>query len=165
METSRCILYKMNIDDFEDVKKLYINDEVRKYLGGVIPEEHTRSKYLETLNRSQTDSYFWVIRLEENNQFIGLVSLDKHVDGGTEISYELLPYWWGAGYATEVIRRVIIFAFNELNIFKLLAETQTANALSCRLLERVGMKRKVQRFGAEQSLYFIEKTSKPYSFS
>jgi ribosomal-protein-alanine N-acetyltransferase len=167
VETGRCILTKLNIDDFEDVKKIYVNEEVRKYLGGAIPEENTLSKFMDTLNRSNTDSHFWAVRLKESKHFIGLVSLDKHVDGGTELSYEFVPTYWGTGYATEVIRNVIIFAFNELTIFKVIAETQTANASSCRLLERVGMtlERKVQRFGAEQTLYSIEKTGKHYSLN
>ncbi|WP_255314226.1 GNAT family N-acetyltransferase [Bacillus sp. FJAT-26390] len=159
IETERCILAKIKIDDFEDVKKIYVNDLVRRYLGGVIPEEHTRTKFIETLNRSQIESHFWVVRLKMNNQFIGLISLDKHVDGGIEVSYELLPTWWRAGYATEILSQVIDFAFNDLEISRVLAETQTANASSCRLLERIGMKleRKVQRFGAEQAIYSIEK--------
>lgn len=112
------------------------------------------------LNRSYTtDSCFWVVRLKSNNQLIGLVSLDKHVDGGTEVSYEFLPNYWGQGYATEVINRVIKFAFEELGIDKLLAETQTANVNSCKLLDRVGMRleRKVQRFGAEQGIFSVGK--------
>ena len=133
---------------------------VRRYLGGVIPEEYTRTKFIETLNRSQIDSHFWVVRLKIDTEFIGLVSFDKHVDGGTEVSYEFLPTWWRSGYATEVLSQVINFAFNELELSRVLAETQTANAPSCRLLERLGMKleRKVQRFGAEQAIYYIEKT-------
>ncbi len=152
--------YKIKIDDFEDVKKIYVNEMVRRYLGGVIPEEYTRTKFIETLNRSQIDSHFWVVRLKIDTEFIGLVSFDKHVDGGTEVSYEFLPTWWRSGYATEVLSQVINFAFNELELSRVLAETQTANAPSCRLLERLGMKleRKVQRFGAEQAIYYIEKT-------
>lgn len=86
-----------------------------------------------------------VVRIK-NNEFIGLVSLDKHVDGDKEVSYEFLTAWWGQGYATEVIGQVIKYAFEELEIVKLLAETQTANLSSCKLLERVGMKleRKIQ---------------------
>ena len=39
----------------------------------------------------------------------------------------------------------------------MIAETQTANILSCKLLERVGMKleQKIQRFGTEQTIYAI----------
>ncbi|WP_235549606.1 GNAT family N-acetyltransferase [Paenibacillus sp. Soil766] len=161
MDTLRWFITEITDNDFEEVKKIYVNEQVRKYLGGVIPEEHTRAKFNDTVARSNnSDTCFWVVRLK-NNQFIGLVSLDKHVDGGIEVSYEFLPAWWGQGYATEVLSQVIKYAFEELGIVKLLAETQTANLSSCKLLERVGLKleRKVQRFGVEQGIFSVEKSS------
>lgn len=73
---------------------MYVNEQVRKYLGGVAPEEHTQAKFNETVVRSvNSASSFLVVRLKMNNQFIGLVSLDNHVDGGIEVSYEFLPAW------------------------------------------------------------------------
>ncbi|UNK16051.1 GNAT family N-acetyltransferase [Paenibacillus sp. N3/727] len=159
LDTKSCNLNEISYDDFEDVKKIYVNEQVRKYLGGAVPEEHTRAKFNDTVVRSfNSDSSFLVVRLKINNQFIGLVSLDNHVDGGIEVSYEFLPAWWGQGFATEVINRVIKYAFEEMGIVKLLAETQTANVSSCNLLERLGMKleRKVQRFGSEQGIFSIE---------
>jgi ribosomal-protein-alanine N-acetyltransferase len=101
-----------------------------------------------------------VTRSLESNEFIGLTSLDKYHDGkNTEVSYEFLPQWWGAGLATEVIGKLINYAFNDLGLHRLVAETQTANNSSCRLLERVGMtvESKLHKFGAEQSLYSIER--------
>ena len=63
----------------------------------------------------------------------------------------------GKGYATEVVKELIGYAFEELRLAKVIAETQTANILSCKLLERVGMEleQKIQRFGAEQAIYAI----------
>ncbi|UPK42676.1 GNAT family N-acetyltransferase [Paenibacillus pabuli] len=155
----RCYLNEVTQNDFEDVVQIYTNEQVRKYLGGIIPEEHTHAKFLDTLNRNdKTDSFYWVVRLKKSNQFIGLVSLDKHIDGGTELSYEFLPSYWGQGLASEVTIRVIKYAFAELGISKLLAETQIANLGSCKLLERVGMKieRTIQRFGAEQGIFLLQ---------
>lgn len=163
METNRCHLMRLQKNDYEDVKMIYTNEKVRKYLGGTILEEHTFNKFLDTVKRSQTGSYYWVVRLKSSNDFIGLVSLDKHIDGqNMEISYEFLPDWWGHGYAKEVISQMLTYAFNELNLTKVIAETQTANHSSCRLLEKVGMKleQTLIRYGAEQAIYGIEKQAK-----
>lgn len=56
---------------------------------------------------------------------------------------------------------IINYALNELNLSRVVAETQTANTSSCRLLERVGMEiEKISiRFGAEQAIYSISKSS------
>lgn len=107
---------------------------------------------------SNDNSFYWVVREKHTDNFIGLVSLDLHHDGHyLEISYQFLPNWWGKGYATEVVQLIITFALNELNLSKIVAETQTANMSSCRLLEKLGMKleRTVSRFGNEQAIYSI----------
>lgn len=159
METSRCTLVKLQQSDYEDVKKIYTNHEVRRYLGGVIAEERMFDKFSDALKRSNSDSLWWVVRHKNANEFIGLVSLDKHIDGETEVSYEFLPDWWGNGYGTEVIGEVLAFAFDDINILKVIAETQKANVRSCRLLEKLGMhvERTVERHGTEQAIYSIEK--------
>jgi [ribosomal protein S5]-alanine N-acetyltransferase len=162
LETKRCYLIKLQRTDFEDVEKIYTNEKVREYLGGPIPKEHTLKKFEDTLERinKDLDSFYWIVRLKNNNDFIGLVSLSKHHDGiNIEVSYEFLPNWWGFGYASEVISRIINFAFDQLNLPKIVAETQTANLSSCSLLERIGMKleQTVHRFGAEQVIYGIER--------
>lgn len=78
----------------------------------------------------------------------------------SEISYQLLPIWRGDGYATEIVQVIIQFALNDLNLPKVIAETQTANIASCKLLEKLGMKFKgrIDRFGAEQAIYSIKKS-------
>ncbi|WP_246317045.1 GNAT family N-acetyltransferase [Paenibacillus agri] len=160
METHRCNLTRLQQSDYQAVKTLYGNEQVRTYLGGAIPEEHALNKFLDILQRSETDSYYWTVRLKISNEFIGLVSLEQHVDGqDTEISYELLPHSWGHGYAKEAVAQVLTYAFNELNLNRVIAETQTANHSSCKLLERVGMKldRKIMRYDAEQALYGIDR--------
>lgn len=157
-ETERCLIKSFQKSDYVDVKKLYVNEEVRKFLGGILQEDSIITVLDEMLNASD-NSFYWVVREKHTNDFIGLVSLDQHHDGGgnLEISYQLLPNWWGAGYATEVVQEIISFAVNELNLQKVVAETQTANQSSCRLLEKLGMEleRKSIRFGAEQAIYSI----------
>ncbi|WP_445677914.1 GNAT family N-acetyltransferase [Robertmurraya sp. FSL R5-0851] len=154
-ETERCLIHTLQRSDTMDVKKLYINQEVRKYLGGT-REEHSIEQVLEDMLNAGSNSLYWVVREKHTEDFIGLVSLDPHHDGVyQEISYQLLPYWWGKGYASEAVQVLLNYALNELNLSKIIAETQTANTSSCKLLERLGMEleRTVCRFGAEQAIY------------
>lgn len=156
-ETERCLIHTLQKSDTMDVKKLYVNQEVRKYLGG-IRQEHSIDRVLDDMLNAGTDSMYWVVREKKTDDFIGLVSLDLHHDGVYhEISYQLLPNWWGKGYASEAVQVLINYALNELHLSKVLAETQTANTSSCKLLERLGMtlERTISRFGAEQAIYSI----------
>lgn len=157
-ETERSYINTFQKSDFEDVKKLYVNQEVRKFLGGILQEDSIRVALNQMLQLSD-ESYYWVIREKLTADFIGLVSLDPHHDGNyLEISYQFLPNWWGAGYATEVVQEIINFAFKELNLSKVIAETQTANISSCKLLEKLKMEleKTIIRFGAEQAIYSIQ---------
>lgn len=158
-ETKRCKLFKIQQNDYEDVKKLYTDERVRQFLGGTIEEPVYKIKF-DDMCCVENKGLYWVIRQKDNNQFIGLVSLDLHHDGiSTETSYQILPQWWGYGYGTEIVQEVISYAFEKLNLTKVVAETQTANESSCRLLRRVGMslEETVERFGAEQSIFSIRK--------
>jgi [ribosomal protein S5]-alanine N-acetyltransferase len=157
--TKRCVLLPIQQSDYEDVTRLYQNEDVRKYLGGIKQEESIRA-IMASMIEPSLNSFYFVVREKHTHNFIGLLSLDTHHDGvSTEVSYQFLPRWWGSGYATEVVNEVINFAFEELNNPVLVAETQTANRASCRLLERLGMQiqETIERFGAEQAIYRLEK--------
>lgn len=158
LESKRCLINPFQTSDLEDVKTLYVNPKVRKYLGG-IPAEDTIEGALKEMLSPSGNSYYWVVREKNTNAFVGFVSLDPHHDGhNLEISYQFVPKWWGAGYGTEVVKSVLKYAFDELNLPKVVAETQSKNTSSCRLLERIGMEleRTTIRFGEEQSIYSIK---------
>lgn len=158
-ETMRSKINVLQQSDYIDVERIYENEKVREFLGGIRQEDSIRVIFEEMLNANR-ESFYWVVREKQSDSFIGLVSLDlHHEEVYQEISYQFLPHWWGRGYASEVVAVIIDFALNELHFSKVVAETQTANKDSCKLLERLGMKleRIVFRFGAEQSIYSIKK--------
>lgn len=98
----------------------------------------------------------WLVETREAQHPIGLIFISHHADGEDyELSYQFHPDAWGFGYATEAAKRVIEFASRDLQLKRLIAETQSTNAASRRLLERLGMKevRRLHRFGAEQVIY------------
>ncbi|MGP4060671.1 GNAT family N-acetyltransferase [Halobacillus sp. H74] len=159
LETNRCVVRKISNDDYDDVKEIYLNEEVRKYLGGT-REIGSISTIIAQMVMPPDHSFYWKIKDKRTDSFVGLISLDPHHSGDQlEISYQLLPQWWGKGYAGEVLSSVLHYVFTVLKLPRVVAETQTANLRSRRLLEKSGMKLVTirQRFGAEQSIYQIER--------
>ena len=61
--------------------------------------------------------------------------------GTVEIGYNIIPAYEGQGYATEMARRVIDWAFHTPNIQVITAECLDDNIGSIRVLEKVGMRR------------------------
>lgn len=150
---------KVQDSDYKKVGELYSNERVRKFLGGIVSNERFHGSFDNMINCDE-NSFYFVVRLKDNNEFIGLISLDKHHDGfSTEVSYQFMPQYWGYGYAEEVIKWIISYAFDELTINKLVAETQSVNKASCKLLQKVGMSLEqiVSRYGAEQYIFGISK--------
>ena len=156
-KTERCTLSIFDESDYVDAATLVTNPRVRTFLGGIREPDSIKASLTDMAN-PEDGSYYWIVRDIRSKEFIGLVSLDAHhYEQAKEISYQLLPKWWGSGYATEAVAKIIDYALSELNLPAIVAETQSANTASCRLLEKLGMKleRKVIRFGAEQSIYSI----------
>lgn len=156
MESERCIINEIQIGDYEEVKKLYFDNNVRKFLGGPVSTESYECSFREMVNAD--DSLYWTVRLKNTNEFIGLISLDTHHDGiSKELSCQFLPVYWGKGYALETLKKVIYFAFSELNLVKIVSETQVANKASCNLLARLGMsiEEKIIRFNEEQYIFSL----------
>jgi [ribosomal protein S5]-alanine N-acetyltransferase len=61
--------------------------------------------------------------------------------GMVEIGYNIIPAYEGQGYATEMTRRVIDWAFHTPGIQVITAECLDDNIGSIRVLEKVGMHR------------------------
>lgn len=59
-------------------------------------------------------------------------------DGTVEIGYSVLPCFQGHGYATEMVRALIDWAFAQLGVLRIIAETTEENVASMRLLKRLG---------------------------
>lgn len=153
--TERCKLLPITKMDYESIKQLYMNEDVRKYLGGTVDEVSFQIRFQMMLG----SPYYWSVFLKETAEFIGLVFLDTHHDCiHKEIGYQFLPPFWGKGYAKEVVEEVIQYGFHTLKLPVIIAETQTFNERSCKLLKKVGMifEKSLERFGEQQSIFSIQ---------
>ncbi|NKK35047.1 GNAT family N-acetyltransferase [Rhizobium leguminosarum bv. viciae] len=101
----------------------------------------------------------WAV--EANGALIGFggVTLSKEFDG-LNLSYHLQPESWGQGYATELVREALVFAFDDLHGERVIGLVRTANAAR-RILEKCGFnfEREVMLHGAPTNMYAFGKTS------
>ena len=61
--------------------------------------------------------------------------------GAVEIGYSIIPAFRNQGYATEMARRLITWAFQQPAIRAVIAECLDDNAGSIQVLEKLGMRR------------------------
>jgi RimJ/RimL family protein N-acetyltransferase len=66
---------------------------------------------------------------------------DRAKDAQSELGWVLDPTHTGSGYATEAVRELLRYCFDELTVHRVTANCFLANDTSWRLMERVGMRR------------------------
>jgi ribosomal-protein-alanine N-acetyltransferase len=81
----------------------------------------------------------WIVR--KNNIMIGEVHFTCNYDRTHEweIGYKFLKEHWGNGFASESVRAVIQYAFENFNVNRIVAFLNAENKRSAALCERVGM--------------------------
>jgi RimJ/RimL family protein N-acetyltransferase len=91
-------------------------------------------------DRATSEFYTWAVTQDGSDALIGTVSLFAihREQRRAELGYALASALWGRGYATEMLRPAIDFAFNTLDLERLEADIDPRNEASCRLVERVG---------------------------
>ena len=82
------------------------------------------------------------ITLPDTGQLIGNAGIRIKTAGGHEadIGYELDPQHWGRGYASEAVRALVRFGFEELHLHRISAHCLAENVASARVLEKLGMR-------------------------
>ena len=153
--TDRLCLRPLKKSDLWFFFLLMGNKRVRRYLGGVVRWRLRLSNFNRYLSAPDYVGV-WVVCLQQRQQAIGLVELGPHKDGKDyEVSYQFNPDFWGKGFAGEAVQTIICHALKDHGLERVIAETQAANAASCRLLKAQGMIEidRVQRFGAQQIIF------------
>ncbi|RWY87114.1 GNAT family N-acetyltransferase [Rhizobium leguminosarum] len=102
----------------------------------------------------------WAV--EANDALIGFggATVSQEFDG-LNLSYHLQPESWGQGYATELVRETLVFAFENLRAERVIGLVRPVNTASKRILEKCGFnfEREVMLHGAPTNMYAFGKTS------
>ncbi|MEJ1991897.1 MAG: GNAT family N-acetyltransferase [Maritimibacter sp.] len=155
LQTRRLKLAPLTWGDALFFWKLAGNVKVRRFLGGPVPRRRRLAQFRHSLDGVPSTG-IWVVRPQMQKAAIGLLELSPHKDGRDfEVSYQFKPSAWGQGFASEATARVVGHAINDLGLERVIAETQSANAGSCRLLSGLGFVEgtRLERFGTEQVIF------------
>jgi ribosomal-protein-alanine N-acetyltransferase len=123
----------------------------------------TRYRQLESRRSPSGEELWlnWVICLKEQRAYIGTVQATIHQNQSAVLAYELSTDFWGHGYATEACLRVIESLFRDYQVAEIVAQVDTRNEASCKLLERLSFKRIKMLEGAD---FFKGQSSDEYTY-
>lgn len=140
LETERLLLRCWQLDDLDDLYEYAQNVDIG-VMQGWKPHE-SKEESLVALNSFIADNERWAIVLKDNNKVIGSIKMSTDDNRGKYyakyVSYVLSAKYWGKGYMTEALKRIIKYAFEEMNINLLTAFHYPHNVRSQRVIERCG---------------------------
>lgn len=164
-ENNRLVLRKALEADLEEIVALKSDPRVRRFLGGAVPEEKVPTELLTDGIESVTaESGAYVVASARTDKVMGTVALDRrplrrpgHVrpDGNElELSYLLIPEYWGQGFALAACESLIDSAEAIWSGEPVLVVTQEANAPAVVLATRLGFElvETFEEFGTSQWL-------------
>jgi putative acetyltransferase len=149
IETERLILRGWKLEDLDDFHEYAKNPNVGPMAGW---EPHSSKEVsLNALKSFIEEDDRWAIVLKENRKVIGTLRIYSDENRGKFsernsaklITYVLSPDYWGKGYMTETVKRVVKYAFDEMNIELLTAFHFPHNIRSKRVIEKCGFQYEV----------------------
>lgn len=142
LDSDRLYLRSLRAEDAPRIAELVNDWDLARYTAN-IPHPYSEQMAIEFIAAHSSDAdhipqVFAIIR-KAGDELIGCVGLTKTPNnGGAEIGYWVGQRYWGNGYATEAIRRVVDYAFGHLRLPVLEATVVPVNKASHRVLAKVG---------------------------
>lgn len=143
LETDRLILRQVYTYDAESVLRYLSDQEVMKYYGlepfDTINDALDEISWYQSIFEENT-GIRWGITIKNQNEVIGscgfLNMVPKHYR--SEIGFELSKDYWGQGIASEALKAICKYGFEQLNLQRIEALIEPPNQSSQRLVERLG---------------------------
>ncbi len=141
LDAAGCVIRPWTLDDAPAIVRRADNPNVSRWLRDRFPSPY-RLADAEAFLRGVTEGgreMAWAV--EVGGEPIGGVGLVMGRDVerySAELGYWLAEPFWGRGFATATVRRVVDHAFSDLGLLRVWAVTFDANPASARVLEKSG---------------------------
>jgi ribosomal-protein-alanine N-acetyltransferase len=157
--TDRLTAERLRPEHGSDFCRLYSDPLVTATLGGLRSSEEARSFLQNNMDHWECHGFgLWMFRDPTDGRFVGRAGLRHvHVGGSAEVelSYALMPEYWGRGLATEMARACVRIGFEQLGLAGVVAFALTTNLASQRVMQKVGFsyEREISHAGLPHVLY------------
>jgi RimJ/RimL family protein N-acetyltransferase len=114
LESERLILRPPRPWDVTDMAVWLGDLEVSRMLAR-IPHPYTEEHAEEFLALPPDGRHVFVIERKSDQRFLGMIGFHPS-DGGYEMGYWLARPYWGQGYATDAVSRMLVYAFDQMGL-------------------------------------------------
>jgi RimJ/RimL family protein N-acetyltransferase len=146
LASPRLRLRQFRPDDIDDLHAMDGDDRVMRYLGtglaGRTREQSVRALELMIAHYAQHPGYGLLHgSRRDDTTFVGACGVFPLPGADDiEIAYRLPHACWGQGYATEMAKAVLDYAFHTLGLPRIVGITWPENLASQRVLVKIGMR-------------------------
>jgi RimJ/RimL family protein N-acetyltransferase len=144
LETDRLLLRYMLPEDVPFLVALWMDPEVTRFMGGPRDLEILTIELEEKSGNPCSKPFdLWILVEKTTGQMIGQSGLlQRDVEYGTEyeLIYVLANKSWGKGYATEIARGLIKYAYYVRNLNRVISLIEPENKASEKVARKMGMK-------------------------
>ena len=148
LETERLNIKPISKLNIEDVFNLQSLEETAKFNTSGIPKNIDETKstvenWIVENAKENTKRFTFSVELINGNEFIGLIgiNLGKEHYKNAEVWFQYDYKFWNKGYATETLRKILDFGFENLKLHRIEGGCAIENIGSIKVLEKVGMLR------------------------
>ncbi|WP_057915523.1 GNAT family N-acetyltransferase [Peribacillus muralis] len=146
LATERLVLRELIEEDAPNILKCFSSADVLRYYG---QKPLTSIDQVKQIVRNFSKNYDdkngmkWGIERKGTDGIIGTIGFQdwSQEHKRADISYALFSEHWGQGYASEAVREVISYGFNELGLMRIGAVVFIENKASSKVLAKLGFKR------------------------
>lgn len=147
VETERLILRDFAMSDCDVLNALVSDPDVTRYMHFATWDEGKRRAWLTRMVQDTSNPHpwhdNWAITLRSSGQLIGWLfigaSRETAEHGTRGCGYAIDPRFWDQGYMTEALRAAFTYEFTVLGVQNIVADCDTPNTASARVMEKSGM--------------------------
>lgn len=148
LETERLILRDYREDDFDEYFRLKTDEKTMYYLQDIqlFSKEEADEDFqmvLEDMKKLDRKFYFLHMELKESHEQVGSVgyTVTDNTPAGKLVhaGYFTYPKFWGNGYTTEALKKVLEFAFTEHDVCRVTTGCLAENVGSERVMQKCGL--------------------------
>lgn len=140
IKTERLLLRKIDENDYKDMYKYVVKEEVAKYVTWTPHKSIDETKALCEMWAKECeniDRYNWAIVFD--GKVIGNIEVGKIIGETALLGYQTDSAYWNKGIMTEAVKAVIDFLFYEVNVEAVEAAYLSENIGSGRVMRKAGM--------------------------
>ena len=143
LETERLLLREMNMGDYDALYKILADSDIMRHYPYTFDERRVRGWIERNMERYLRDGFgLWAVCLKDNGEMIGDCGLTlQNIEGEMlpEIGYHIRRDCQRKGYAKEVAKAVMDWAFRNTDYPALYSYCKYTNEASIRTAEAIGM--------------------------